>query len=312
MIIWYLFPILMGASIASQSAINSRLTRYTLSPFLSSAFSFFVGLVFLLCLLLINREVPFIAFNELTSLPWWVWIGGFTAAFALTVNVLLFPILGSMQTSVLPILGQLLMGVIIDQFGLFYLSQNILNTRKLLGLMILFIGTLMATGVLAKSDRRNLPTKETKFKFWWQMLGIFAGILIAIQSATNAYLGREIGSPLQASFISFNIAFLVTVFICFITKVKFQTAIDTFKKAKGEEWVFTGGILGGSFVLVSSWLVPLIGTGNVIVISLFGQLVASTVIQQIGLFRSEVKKVKVGQLIGLLLMLIGIIIIRLK
>lgn len=41
----------------------------------------------------------------------------------LTSNVLLFPRLGAVQTVILPILGRILMGTLIDSFGWFHAMQ---------------------------------------------------------------------------------------------------------------------------------------------------------------------------------------------
>ena len=55
------------------------------------------------------------AFGE----PLWIWFGGLLGVVALTGNILLFPHLGAVQTVVLPIAGQIMMGVVIDHFGFF-------------------------------------------------------------------------------------------------------------------------------------------------------------------------------------------------
>ena len=58
--------------------------------------------------------------------PWWIWIGGALGVIYLTGNIVLFPKLGSVQTVIMPILGQIVMSMLIDNFGWFTLSNMIL------------------------------------------------------------------------------------------------------------------------------------------------------------------------------------------
>lgn len=109
--------ILAGVGIAFQSAVNARLRLHLGTPFLTSFVSFAVGLSFLLILsFLLNKPLQ-IQQTSLIDAPFWVWTGGFLGMFALTVNVLIFPKLGGVQTAVMPILGQVIMGILIDNFG---------------------------------------------------------------------------------------------------------------------------------------------------------------------------------------------------
>ncbi|WP_082137362.1 DMT family transporter [Lactiplantibacillus herbarum] len=142
-----LIPMLMGGKIAAQSAINTKLKNEVGSPFLASTISFFVGTIFLSVLLAFMRPTISLSATLIVNNPWWVWIGGFTSAFALTANVLLFTHLGSVQTSVLPIVGQIIMSVIIDQFGLFQSPQTSLNPVKIIGLLILLLGALFSANI---------------------------------------------------------------------------------------------------------------------------------------------------------------------
>ncbi|GIP69435.1 hypothetical protein AWA1501_15980 [Lactiplantibacillus pentosus] len=70
-------------------------------------------------------------------------------------------------------------------------------------------------------------------------------------------------------------------------------------------WI--GGFLGAAYVFGSAWLVPQIGTGQVVVIALFGQLLFSAIIEQFGWFEAQAQRVKLPRLVGLLLMLVGVI-----
>lgn len=305
-------PALMGAGIATQSAINSKLKTVVQSPYLASTFSFFVGWLFLSILNGISHQPFGIDLTLLTTQPWWIWIGGFTAAFALTTNVLLFPILGSVQTSVLPIVGQIIVSVIIDQFGLFHSPQSNLSVIKLLGIGALVLGMLLATGGLKKKTNFEKNSQHKNSKLFWQLLGVVAGGLLSVQSAVNGRLGVVLKSPIHAAALSFLVAFIVVLVISVksANSIK-QQIILGFGAPRQDWWILCGGLLGSSYVALSAWLVPILGTGKVIIIALFGQLLCSALIDQFGWFKANMKRIERLQIVGLLVMLVGIVLVQL-
>lgn len=62
--------------------------------------------------------------------------------------------------------------------------------------------------------------------------------------------------------------------------------------------------------MLSAWLAPMLGTGQLIVISLSGQLLFSTLIDQFGLFKAEKRPISVNKIIGLILMFIGVFLVH--
>jgi transporter family-2 protein len=79
---------------------------------------------------------------------------------------------------------------------------------------------------------------------------------------------------------------------------------------KVEPWAFTGGILGALFVLTTVISVPAIGTGLTIMMALIGQVVGSILVQQFGLWKSKQTSVQLKQILGILIMVVGIVLIK--
>lgn len=307
----FLIPVLMGLTVAAQTAVNSRLGKYTQTPFMASAISFSVGSLFLLVMMLVTRTSILIPLTTFTHNPWWLWIVGFTGAFGLTVNILLFPRLGSVQTAVLPIFGQIIAGVLVDQFGLFYSPISQITPLKLLGLILVLLGMLAAV-VLGNKNGSKTNTNQKGTQIFWQLLGIFAGLVIGFQTAINGRLGTVLHSPIKATFVAFLIGAIVLTIVTLLLgtpmRVRFHAINHGIKK--GEWWILIGGICGSLYVFFAAWLVPLIGTGSVIVIALFGQLFFSAIIDQLGMFYSVKRSMNLFKVIGLVVMLVGIVIIR--
>lgn len=186
MLLLALIPVFMGSGLAIQTAINSRLGSVSGSSFLASMVSFVVGATFLNILLILTGTSPLVSTTTITSNSWWIWLGGVLGVIGLTTNILLFPKLGSVQTAVLPIFGQIVMGQIIDQFGLFKSPISKFTTIKLVGLVLVAGGMLLATGAFMPKDKM---AKKQHHLLPYQLLGIFAGVLTATQTAINGHLG---------------------------------------------------------------------------------------------------------------------------
>ncbi|MGZ7862868.1 DMT family transporter [Ligilactobacillus salivarius] len=64
------------------------------------------------------------------------------------------------------------------------------------------------------------------------------------------------------------------------------------------------------YVLGCAWLVPQIGTGQVIVLVLFGQLFFSAIIDNWGLLHSKVNPINLMRILGLITMFIGVVVLH--
>lgn len=120
MLLFYIIGVLVGMLIPIQTSVNSRLSLYTKSPFYTSFISFSVGTICLIVLnIFINPDVFSLHFfsNQTFNYTWFV--GGLLGVGYLTGNLLLLPKLGATLTVIATVAGQIIMGVIIDTFGLF-------------------------------------------------------------------------------------------------------------------------------------------------------------------------------------------------
>ena len=84
-------------------------------------------------------------FGDAVRSPWWYWVGGggMGVVVVLTITVVT-PRLGAAATIGLLIAGQLAMDVLIDRYGWFGVEQVPLSWPRLLGVLLLAIGALLA------------------------------------------------------------------------------------------------------------------------------------------------------------------------
>lgn len=312
----FLIGIAAGLLIPIQTSLNSKLRERVGSPYFASLISFSVGALVLACMTLITQGSLLVSTEFINSHPWWIWLGGLLGVIYLTSNILLFPKLRGVQTVIMPILGQIIMSNIIDQFGLFNSKQSSISFIKIVGLLLVILGIFFIV-VLDSIMRDRHSTIEGKVAkanqpilamLPWFTLGIVAGMFNASQSAINGYLGKSLGSPIKGAFYSFFIGMLVCVIVVLFTRRKMP--IVKKHKEKAPPYIFIGGAIGALGVFGNAYLVPILGTGLTIVMILIGQLLGGVLIDQVGFLGVQKKPISIIQVIGIAIMIIGVFIIK--
>lgn len=310
MIMSILVAVIIGILLPIQTSVNSRLGRIVTSPFVSSMISFTVATIFLIVVSLIDRSAILVPLSYFQTAPWWVWLGGLVGVIGLTANILLFQVLGSVQTVIMPILGQILMSLLIDNFGWFDVSVKHLTLVRGLGAVLLIIGVVLMIVVPNLRAKQDTKTEHGHNQWIWQIAGVIAGMFMASQSAINGKLGTVLGSPFHAALVSFFMGMVILIVLVGV-KEHGYSKVKLAVSSSNPWWIWMGGILGSLFVFGNAYLVPLIGTGALVVLALVGQMVTSLVVDQFGLLGAQVKKVIPAQFIGLAIMIAGVVLIEL-
>ncbi|WP_298693571.1 DMT family transporter [uncultured Corynebacterium sp.] len=298
--LWILLGILAGLVLPIQTLVNTRLRASTGTPFSSSMISFAVGTVTLLIVATAITGGDYgiaQAFDE----PLWIWFGGLLGVVALTGNILLFPHLGAVQTVVLPIAGQVIMGLIVDHFGLFESPQSSLTAVRAIGAIIVLVGviTVVATPSAATSS------EDSATALWlWRLAGFIFGCFTASQSAINGHLGQVTGSPVSAALVSFAVG--VTALVIVNIVLRWRPRIERPEGKPNPWWMWIGGVLGALFIFGNAALVPQIGTGLTVVAGLLGSMLGSLIIDRV-----SGAPIKSRQVLGIALLLTGVVLIRL-
>ncbi|AZZ60145.1 DMT family transporter [Oenococcus sp. UCMA 16435] len=316
-----MFSIIIGLSIGiglpMQTAINSRLRNAFSSPLLSSMTSFTIGAIFLAIVTLLATHSLGVSASLIKSQPWWIWIGGLLGVIYLTGNILLFPHLGGVQTVIMPIVGQIIMSMLIDNFGWFNSPIHVLNIIRILGAFMVLVGVFLAISAqklfFARkeiiSDNSVLKNPEKNSQWFWRISGVITGMFSASQTAINGHLGTVLNSAVKAAFVSFLIGAIALWIIVAVVEHGYHFAPAFTRKFPW--WIWIGGLIGALFVLGNAYLVPLIGTGFTVVIVLLGQIVGSMLVDQFGWFAAKRNPIIPVQVLGIISMIIGIALIKL-
>ena len=102
-----------------------------------------VQLVFSLSILLATRR-GFGGLHHVGSTPSWMWLGGLMGLTVVTAITFAQPRIGATAVIGILIAGQLVMGAVIDRFGLFGVHQIGISAPRVIGIALLGIGAALS------------------------------------------------------------------------------------------------------------------------------------------------------------------------
>jgi len=108
------------------------------------AFSTAIQLVVSLLVLLAIRGGGIGGLRHVAGTPAWMWIGGLMGFTVVTSITFAQPRIGATAVIGILIAGQLVMGALIDRFGLFGVEQIAISPARLAGIVLLGIGAALS------------------------------------------------------------------------------------------------------------------------------------------------------------------------
>ena len=132
----------IGAMIAFQALVNTRLATYTGSIMWTAVISFLVGFVGLTTIALALRS-PVPTLDMMAKAPWWAWIGGLLGATYIATVIILVPRMSPALLFGSAIAGQMLMLVIAEHFALAGVTRHSISPARLAGVALIVAGTAL-------------------------------------------------------------------------------------------------------------------------------------------------------------------------
>jgi bacterial/archaeal transporter family-2 protein len=145
-IAWIALGVIAGAVLPIQGAINGKLKQDLGAPLTVGMVSFIVAtlaIAIATAILVALKRTPTPQLGNLGTVPWWGWLGGFCAATYVVVTFLMIPEIGAATTVALTVTGQQLFSAVIDHFGLFRMPKRALSGRRIAGLALLVVGSIL-------------------------------------------------------------------------------------------------------------------------------------------------------------------------
>jgi len=132
-----------GALIPVMAAMNGRLGKTIDNAPYSILVPFFVGLIGA-CLYVVATRASLPSLTLIAKTPPIYFTGGLIILFYVISVTYLTPHFGVANTVFFVVVAQIISATVIDHFGLFGTTMQILDTRRALGVALLFAGVILA------------------------------------------------------------------------------------------------------------------------------------------------------------------------
>lgn len=138
----WIYPLILaaGALQAWGPPMNGALRVALINPWLASLVSF-LPIVALLFVLYVCLPTPMPTMASVAAMPWWAPLAGVIGAFAVVAGLMFVDRVGAGTFAALLITANILMSLVIDQFGLFGIPIHPISLPRALG------GALLVAGV---------------------------------------------------------------------------------------------------------------------------------------------------------------------
>ena len=134
-----------------------------------------------------------------------------------------------------------------------------------------------------------------------------AGISVAVQQVLNGGLRTALQSPAWAGFVSY-IGGLLTMIVVLVA---LREQIPSWKLVTATPWwAWSGGILGGVFILLVILLLPPLGAATLLALVVAGQMFAAVIMDHFGVFGLAQHPVSISRLAGVVLVIAGVVLIK--
>lgn len=137
--LFLLTALVVGGFLAVQGIINARLSQAMDHPLQASFISFAVALVALVSVMLV-RGVSLPSPSLLKPLPPYLYIGGILGVIYVTTVLVLMPKIGATNVIFAIFIGQTVVSLTVDHFGLAGLPRHQLDVPRIAGVVLLFGG----------------------------------------------------------------------------------------------------------------------------------------------------------------------------
>ena len=143
---------------------------------------------------------------------------------------------------------------------------------------------------------------------WLYLLfAVAAGAMLPFQFGVNAQLAHWLGSPIRAAFVSFLVGTLALFLISLFVRKPLPSLA---RLGHVPWWVWIGGLLGAFYVAGSIVTAPKLGAVTLAAAIIFGQTVASALVDQFGWVGFREHHATPGRLAGIALVATGVVLVR--
>jgi transporter family-2 protein len=135
------------------------------------------------------------------------------------------------------------------------------------------------------------------------LVALVAGLMLTVQVGMNATLGRAVGNVRFAVLMNFLVGLVGILIYVAASRDSWPTREGL---AAVPAWAWIGGLLGAFYVAVATLVGPRIGAAALLALTVFGQLVASLLVDQFGWLGFPLQPISPTRIAGAALLLGGV------
>jgi len=287
--VFYLLALLTGITISVMIFVNGGLTaNYGL--YMAAVIIHAVGLIANTVLVLVKKQNPFANLKNLKQ-QWFIYMGGVIGVFTIMGTNLAFGRISVSAMLAIALFGQMLFGIIIDQYGLFGMPKYAFKKTQLIGL------TIILSGIIAMI---------TNFEIVAVFIVFLTGFSIVLARTLNAKLADLTTVPIGTFYnhVTGLIVCLAILFIwghdSFAHTARHLTFVGLWLFSPNW-YIYMGGILGLIVIILSNLTVIKVSAFYLTLLVFIGQVFSGVVIDML-----ITQEVSIRNIIGGVLVTIGL------
>ena len=262
---WYgLLAIFVGGLTALQSRVNGRLSIHLENGILAGFISNLSGWVILTIMVALSSSnragfKASVASIRRGDIKVWEVLGGFGGSFFLAAQGSGVPVIGIALFTISLVAGQTSTSLLVDKLGI---SPS--GKKPITGLRVITAGFTLLGVTVAVIPKLS----EGSFDIFYILVALGVGVIVSFQQAINGRFNVLTQKPIVTAW--FNFATGTSLLVVFVAiKSLFGGEIGTFPN---NPLLYTGGLLGLTFIAISAYTISELGVLNFIMLSVAGQL----------------------------------------
>lgn len=253
---YYILSLLSGLVVALIISVNGTLAD-VYGVFNSAVIIHVVGVIFALLICIIGKHKIHFAKEQ----PLWLYLGGAIGFLTTVFNNFSFGKISVTSIIALGLAGQMATSLFIDTFGLCGMKKHAFRKSSLAGLAFALAGIL----VMLDSSVSN--------GFYAVFFAFASGITVVLSRTVNARLSKYTGE-MQSSFFNHIVGLGVSIIAAFLVMEPFSGISFSLENS----WMYCGGILGVTIVLLFNITVPKVSSFRLTLLSFIGQIFTGIII----------------------------------
>jgi transporter family-2 protein len=149
----FLFILVGGALRSAEAGCQNTLMNHMRNMWLCAVISYAVALTGFLIFLAISSKTPWPSLDDVRNMPWWAPFGGLLGGAAVMGMIAVARYVGVATFSALVIIGEMVVAVIMDHFGLMGFEERSASLPRLLACGLITLAIYLMTDEPAEGER---------------------------------------------------------------------------------------------------------------------------------------------------------------